>query len=324
MIINSEYYTFWIRNCNLKEGSKKTYTNNLRCFGNYLVHRGITNDLDFDKFYFDPEENNYHEIDESFIDEYIEYVKNTRKVSKISLYLRVTVLTSFFNFLQDHMLIKSNPMRYFHNNYYENKLKDRALSNADTLKMLKAAEEMDPFMQKYYTLILTMVTCGLRVSEVLKLSQSQIDFDSSFIVIDKGTKTYTNIVVMTKVLKDQLCKYLSHPNYTNWSKGGDREVFFSNSGPLKYDHLRQIIDTIAKRAKIKRSLTPHDFRYTTARLMLESGIPISAIQEQMRHRLITTTLRYLPNTLSSRNKIDYNSNRFKLMFEFQFGRSFRE
>lgn len=99
---------------------------------------------------------------------------------------------------------------------------------------------------------------------------------------------------MPDSLVDELKRYLQHPSYHEWLKSGRREVFFENYRPLTKNSLNKIIKQLCQKALIQKNVSAHCFRHTTAYLMQCSGIDLSIIQRQLRHKKLSTTLRYLP------------------------------
>lgn len=294
ILLDSEYYKLWENYTHLKPTSVYRYTVELKKFEKYLVDCGHHGKLDFDKFYFFEESNEYAPIDKEFIDCYIDYLKNELNATKHILYDNIVYLRNFFGFLKSIKKIKSNPLAHYQNPFYERKLIDRSLSIDECQKLLKAALTNDPFFRQVFLLVLLMLTTGLRNREIRNLSVDQIIFDRNVIVVNKGQKTSAQVVYMTKLLKSELKRYLSHPAYKDWQKTGNQLVFFKDSKMLSSLELNKLVKSISQSAGITKNVTAHTFRHTTAYLMQIGGIDISIIQKQLRHVSIGTTFRYLP------------------------------
>ncbi len=307
ILLDSDYYKIWKNYTDLKPVSVKTYTVALRKFEKYLVHCGHKGHLDFDNFYFYEESNEYSPIDKKFIDEYLDYLRYEQNATKHILYDNIVYLKNFFVFLKSVNKINSNPMAHYKNNYYERKLIDRSLSINECRKLLNAALTNDPFFRQDYTLLLLMMTTGLRNKEVRNLSLEQISFDRGVILVDKGQKNSANIVYMPTSLKNELKRYLSHPMFKEWEKNGNQLVFFKNLKMLSSEKLNELIKTISQSAGIKKNVTAHTFRHTTAYLMQMGNIDISIIQKQLRHVSSSTTIRYLPPFKKYNALIDVNA-----------------
>nr|WP_246596297.1 site-specific integrase [Bacillus alkalicola] len=187
-----------------------------------------------------------------------------------------------------------NPLRHFKNPFYYESFRNRALSEEDCIKLLKAAFDLDPFFQQYYLIILLQTTCGLRARELCKLTASQIDLDRNIIVIDKGRKTKIGTVRMTDALQKKLKEYMDHPYFKDWSKEQDKELFFVKNKPFTPTDLNKLLNELRKKADISRKVTNHDLRATMAYLLYKEGSDYRSIQRQLRHSKLKTTLGYLP------------------------------
>lgn len=311
ILLDSDYYKLWAEYTHLKSISIKTYTVELKKFEKYLVHRGFEGNLDFDKFYFYKESNEYAPIDTEFIDDYLEYLRKDLNANNHILYDNIVYLKNFFGFLKSIKKIEYNPLSHYKNNNYERKLVDRSLSISDCRKLLKVALKNDPFFRQDYTLLLLLMTTGLRNRELRKLSLDQISFERGVIFVDKGQKKSANVVYMPTSLKNELNRYLSHPTFKEWQENGNQLVFFKDSKMLSFNKLNKLIKSISQNAGINRNVTAHTFRHTTAYLMQKAGIDISIIQRQLRHASIATTLRYLPPLTKYNELLDQNGLTFE-------------
>lgn len=301
MLIDSHYYLSWKQYSHLKDNTIRAYTNDLRKFEVFLIHYGYIGELDFNKFYYFKESDEYSPIDKGFIDEYINYLMLNLKATKHMLYDNIVSLKSFFGVLSNLNIIVSNPMKNYKNPYYERELIDRSMSIAESKRLLKTALMVDPFLRQTYLLVLLMLTTGLRNSEVTCLTRSQIDLERNIIYVDRGTKRTSQFVSMTPALAQEFSRYFSHPEYQCWEENYCNLVFFNNGRGLYLQGLNALLKTISLKAGIDRRVSAHTLRHTTAYLMQLSGIDVSIIQKQLRHKHISTTIRYLP-TLTIEDK----------------------
>lgn len=297
LITSSDYFATWSKFIKLADSTKKQYTYSLEHFGDYLLERGFTlslgEKLDFDKFYYSDEEDEYEPIDLEFFLEYVEYLQENKSTHAVEHHL--TALKNFLHFLESMELIEDNPLSRFRGSFYDRPLKNRALNKEQSEELLEASYHIDPFFKQWFVLLLLQLKCGLRASELCKLTVSQINFELNTIVINKGQKSFTSSVQMTKTLAAILRSYLTHPSYLNW-KGDDddKEVFFYNNKPLTPFKLNTILKSIVAKTAIKRKVTCHDLRATMAYLLYIEGINERVIQSQLRHKKLATTLLYLP------------------------------
>ena len=293
LLMDSRYYRNWLKHSQLKESAKYAYSRQLMRFEQYLS-RDYEGELDFDHFYFDILTNTYRPIDTDCIDGYIQFLKEEYNASKNTLFNNIVYLKNFFEVLYGLGMIRHNPMKNYPNPFYERRIIDRSLSIEECRRLFLAALQADPFVRKYYTMLLLMTTTALRNREVIQLTYDQIDFERNVIYVDRGQKTSAQAVYMPDALVEELKRYLRHKSYQEWIRTGRREVFFENNRPLTNESLNKIIKELCKKAGIQKNVTSRNFRHTAAYLMQSSGIDISVIKRQLRHKQLSTTLRYLP------------------------------
>lgn len=125
---------------------------------------------------------------------------------------------------------------------------------------------------------------GLRSSEIVNLKWSDIDFDRDSIHIKKGKGKKDRIVMLSEKVKENLLN-LSH------EKQG--YVFVTTRGG-KYAQrtIQKIIENTARKAGIKKRITPHTLRHSFATHLLERGTDIRYIRDLLGHSDIATTLIY--------------------------------
>lgn len=134
-------------------------------------------------------------------------------------------------------------------------------------------------------LIITLLyTTGLRVSELVTLKKSDVDLqDCTVRVLGKGGKE--RYVYFPRKIRETLKKYMDSVK-GEWlfpSRGG---------GHIHYTTVERMIRKAAKKAGIKKRVTPHVLRHTFATRSLEKGMDIREIQELLGHSNLNTTQVY--------------------------------
>lgn len=289
ILISSNYYQFWKKHINLRPKTIRTYTTVLKNFEKYLIHNGFSGYLNFDKFYFYEQTQDYYGIDKEFIT----YLKDQRGASNDILFLSIVVLRNFFRFLFTVGLIKENPVSSFHNPYYKSKIYNNSLSINESERLLQIALKTDPFIRQNYLIVLLLLTTGLRNNELRSLTYEQIDFERNVIYVDKGQKTDASTVYMTNRLAEELARYMSHQYFQEWKEKKQSIIFRNKNAPFTERTLNKLLGTLSKKAGINKNVTAHCLRHTMANLMQKEGINIRVIQRQLRHKSVGTTLRYL-------------------------------
>ena len=136
----------------------------------------------------------------------------------------------------------------------------------------------------------TMYSCGLRVSETVNLTISQLYLDAGFIrVIGKGNKERLvpvgrSAIRYINIYRKQLRVHLQ-------PKPGNEDILFLNGRGTRLSRVMifLIIKDLVKKAGIKKTVSPHTFRHSFATHLVEGGADLRAVQEMLGHESITTT-----------------------------------
>ena len=152
----------------------------------FLLENGFEGNLDFDRFTYYVESNDFEPINKSFIDQFVQYlISSNPGLSNKTIYNKISSLKSFFNFLDRVNMISHNPMAHYTNKYYERNININFLTEVECKDLLKALLE-EPFSKYYYLLIWTAITTGLRNNEICCLSFEQINFQNNMVIVNKG------------------------------------------------------------------------------------------------------------------------------------------
>jgi integrase/recombinase XerD len=136
----------------------------------------------------------------------------------------------------------------------------------------------------------TMYSCGLRVSEVINLKISQLFTDVGFIrVIGKGDKE--RLVPIGRAAVKYIDIYKKNIRIHVPVKQGNEDILFLNRRGSKMTRVMIfiIIKDLAKKAGIRKNISPHTFRHSFATHLVEGGADLRAVQEMLGHESITTT-----------------------------------
>jgi site-specific recombinase XerD len=148
------------------------------------------------------------------------------------------------------------------------------------------------------TLMETLFSTGLRVSELVNLNKDQINLNTGELtVIGKGRKS--RVVFLTDEAKHWLNEYIKVR-----SKDDYKSLFINYSGPKTDDRrlttrgVEGTIEKYVKLAGISIKATPHTFRHSFATDLLYHGADLRSVQEMLGHSNISTTQIYthLTNT----------------------------
>ena len=202
-------------------------------------------------------------------------------------------IKSFYHYLCIENVIDANPCDKIDRPRIERQLPD-TLSPDEINDIINSVDLSNPHGERNKTILETLYSCGLRVSELINLKCSKLFLEDGFlIVVGKGNKE--RAVPLNKILIKYLKNYIrlirSHQDI---AIGHEDFVFLNNRGKQL---TRMMIFTIVKKytekSGIKKNISPHTFRHSFATHLLQGGADLRAIQTMLGHESISTTEIYM-------------------------------
>ena len=143
--------------------------------------------------------------------------------------------------------------------------------------------------QRNRTILETLYSCGLRVSELCNLKLSDLYLEEGFIKVEgKGSKQRL-IPISPRAIRE-LQLYFLDRNQISIKKDYEDYVFISKRGKnISRITVFHIIKTLAEAIGLKKTISPHTFRHSFATHLLEGGANLRAIQCMLGHESIGTT-----------------------------------
>ena len=216
--------------------------------------------------------------------------KEIKPVSKRSINRKISALRTFFKYLQEIKVVKTNKVIYINMPKFEKELPD--VINRDELQKLRNVIDTSKILGLRDRLIIELLySSGLRSVELINLSEYMVDIEEREIrVIGKGGKE--RFTFFSETAKKWLIKYIAEKqkHYKNYTP--DAIIVNSKGRKLTTRSLRRLISGHAKNAGIEKEITPHVFRHSFAVELLNKGIDMEYLQELLGHSSLSTTQMY--------------------------------
>lgn len=224
-------------------------------------------------------------------------------LSKSSVERKIACIKSFFNFLQKKNKSEDNPARMLKFPKKEQKTFN-VFSIDSIIGLLDMPDKSEPAGMRDALILELMYGTGMRVSELVGLNISDIDFGGMRIrVRGKGKKE--RIVPVADMHVKMIRDYLSV--YTDICSGGLKDgeaVFINKLGTRLTDRsVRRIVEKYLTEAGLPLDFSPHSFRHTYATHLLEGGADLRAIQTLLGHESLSTTQKYTHMNLAELLKV---------------------
>lgn len=230
-------------------------------------------------------------IDFKIVQRFIyEVAKNVQPTTQSRI---ISGLRNFFDYLIFEDYRSDNPTDLIETPKIGRKLPD-ILSVPEINKLIAAIDLSHPQGERNRTILETIYSCGLRVSEVISLKISDLFFDEGFVkVLGKGNKErFTPINYNTQ-------KYIAFyvkdiRSHITPQKGFEDTLFLNRRGKaLTRQMIFMIIKGLAIKINLNKKISPHTLRHSFATHLLEGGADLRAIQQMLGHESITTTEIYV-------------------------------
>ena len=230
-------------------------------------------------------------IDKIIVQQFI--YELAKKVNPRSQARIISGLRSFFDYLVFEDYRETNPTDLLEAPKIGRKLPD-TLSEEEINELISAVDLSHSQGERNRTILETMYSCGLRVSELVTLKISDLFFEEGFIkVTGKGNKE--RFVPIHYNAQKYISIYITEiRTHLKPNKGFEDTLFLNRRGK---GLTRQMIFTILKDLSVKinlnKKIIPHTLRHSFATHLLKNGADLRAIQQMLGHESITTTEVYV-------------------------------
>jgi len=215
--------------------------------------------------------------------------QQSKSVTATSQARRISSIKSFFNFLIFEKIRTNSPADLIEGPKLGRKL-PVTLSLTEIEKILTGIDLSLSNGQRNRAIIETLYGSGLRVSELVNLTLSDIFFKEDIIrVTGKGDKQ--RLVPLGSYSKKYIEIYKDQIRDLKKIKIEDNDILFlnRNGGKMTRAMIFNIVKDSAFKVGIKKKISPHTYRHSFATHLLENGADLKSIQLLLGHESITTT-----------------------------------
>ena len=269
-----------------KRYSKHTiisYQNDLEQFFQFLLSQYETTDI--------------KQITPSMVRTWLAELKGDEMTAK-SINRKISTLKSFFKFQLRQGLVATSPMATITSPKISKRLPSFVEEkHLDTLfNHVEFADDLEGNTKKMVLLLL--YNTGMRLSELINLKESQIDYSYKQIkVLGKGNKE--RIIPVNIELLNRLKQYVQLK-----PEGSVENVFVNKNGKqlqprYVYGFVREnlgLVTTVKKKS-------PHVLRHSFATHLMNNGAELNAVKELLGHSSLAATQIYTHNTIEKLKEV---------------------
>lgn len=233
--------------------------------------------------------------------------RQRRGLSHKSTARALSSLRSFYKYLSRYHNISNDYISLISSPKVPRKL-SKAIDPIDVENMhgaIRAIDSNEPWLAaRDWALVLLLFGCGLRISEALKIKNSDtIGYPDVLRIVGKGNKE--RLVPVLPVVWESIEKYKSLRPFGNTP---DDELFRSVRGlPMSPRMAQKVVENLRHYLQLPDYVTPHALRHTFATALLAGGADLRSLQELLGHSSLSTTQLYTKINMSEISDIYANA-----------------
>lgn len=268
----------------------------------YSKHTIIAYKKDLEDFFLFME-NGYESVDAKLITSVMvrSWLANLKEetITSKSINRKISSLKSFFKFLMKEGVIDATPM----STIISPKINKRLpiyVEQKDMQTLFEYVEFPDTYSGQTERLIMQLFyNTGFRVSELINLKISQVDFSNNYIkVLGKGNKE--RVIPVQKDLLHHLKNYLSKRNEAQLHN----LIFISEKGkPLYAKQVYNIVKKYLTLVTTVQKKSPHILRHSFATHLTNNGADLNAVKELLGHSSLAATQIYTHNSIEKLKEV---------------------
>ncbi len=259
----------------LSKNTIEAYSHGLTRFLTHLREKGVQEIRNVDKFHI-----------RSFL-----LVLRKKNLNTRSIVRNLVAIRTFFRFLIQEGILESNPVEELESPKVAKTLPE-ILTLKEIEQILEQPNLQTPLGTRDRAMLEMLYATGMRVSELTQLPIHQVNLEGGYVllygkgskerIVPLGTEAIKWVTVYLKAARGILSKGKENPSlFINRSgKGMSRQRFWKN------------LKDYARRAGLRKRVTPHLLRHSFASHLLERGADLRSVQMMLGHADISTTQIY--------------------------------
>lgn len=203
---------------------------------------------------------------------------------------KLAALRSFFAWLLREGHLAANPAASLQLPQKPRRL-PAVLTASEARLLLEATPITKPRDLRDRALLEILYATGLRNQELRQLTLYDADLEAGTLLIRHGKGDQDRLVPLTQKALEMVKLYLEEARPLWAKQAGQVRLFVSSrsGGPLDQEDLRRIVRKAARRAGVRKTISPHTLRHSCATHLLKGKADIRQIQKLLGHRRLSST-----------------------------------
>lgn len=250
----------------------KSYASDMKAFTGLLSLRKVSKPQD---------------VDREDLLVYLESMDNDG-LSPRSRSRKISCMRTFFNFLVETDRIRENPAEHIESPKLPSNVPNY-LESEEVEALLSATDATTPEGKRDNTMLELVYATGLRVSELVGLEIYRVDMEMGCVtVMGKGSRE--RVVPMGIPASRAVMEYLDGARIMLLGPRRSEALFVTRRGkPMTRQAFWKIVKKTARRAGIRKEISPHTLRHSFATHLVQNDADLRAVQIMLGHADISTT-----------------------------------
>jgi integrase/recombinase XerD len=211
---------------------------------------------------------------------------------------------ALFRFLKENDYLAGDPAKEISYAKTPKRLPRSILSGPEAKKVIHAPNTKTALGYRDRTILEVLYSTGIRKQELINLTLNDVDYTEGFIRINSGKGDKDRVVPIGKIACRYIENYVKAVRPMLVKNSANNHLFITIKGnTLAHTVPGQAIRRSNRKAKIKKTITPHTFRHTCATLMLRNKANIRHIQELLGHATLGSTQVYTSVTITDLKEV---------------------
>lgn len=216
----------------------------------------------------------------------------------------LSTVIGFTRFLKEREYVISDPGQGIRYARTPKRLPRGILTRSEARRIINAPDTGSALGYRDKTIMEVLYTSGIRKEELNNLTLNDVDYSDGFLRIIAGKGRKDRVVPLGRIACRYLENYIRSVRTELIKDPYNNHLFLSARGNrLSKNVVWELVKKYAKKAGIKKNVSPHTFRHTCATAMLNNKADIRAVQELLGHESLDTTQVYTRVTINDLKEV---------------------
>jgi len=217
--------------------------------------------------------------------------RTNNKYTTATITVKVRATKRFFKYLEDSGTILIDPAEHIKEPKKETHLPRTILTEDEVRKILEEPRLDTINGLRARAVLEVFYSTGIRLEELMNLTIFDCDLQGGLLRVNKGKFAKDRVVPLGRHAVKFLKEYITRirPGQTKNNKALHSLFVSRFSEPLSKQVIEFMVRDYARKAGIKKKVTPHTFRHTFATELVRNGADITAVRKMLGHSYLSAT-----------------------------------